>query len=62
MFSGFLRHAGLGGGGPLGVRTEGGDHWTGVHPVTAPVRLTMTYADGSRRTTVVRVALSPGWG
>jgi hypothetical protein len=63
MFAGFLTHAGLRGGGPLAVRVEDGrDRWTGVHPVDAPVRLTMTYADGSRRTTVVRVALSPGWG
>ena len=62
MFAGFLTHAGLRRNGPLGVRVEGGDHWTGVHPVDAPVRLTVTYADGSRRTAVVRVSLSPGWG
>jgi hypothetical protein len=62
MFAGFLQPAGLRRG-PLAVQTEGGrDHFTGVHPVSATVRLVITFADGSQRATQLDVLLSPGWG
>jgi hypothetical protein len=62
-FSGYLHPAGLRGPGPLGVLVENHhNRWTGVHPVTAAVRVVITYADGSRRATTTRAALSPGWG
>jgi hypothetical protein len=62
-FAGFLQPAGLRGPGPLEVRTEhGNDYFTGAHPVTALVHVTITRADGSRVRTSVRAWLSPGWG
>jgi hypothetical protein len=63
QFMGFLYRAGLRGPGPLAVQVENGhNRWTGVHPVDAAVRLTITYADGSQQTTALRVELNPGWG
>jgi hypothetical protein len=60
---GFLDHAGLRGPGPLTVQVENGrNRFTGLHPVTAPVRITVTYADGSRQTTRVWLGLAAGWG
>ena len=61
MFAGFLRNAGLRGRGALAIRVKNG-FWEGNPPVSADVRLLITFADGSQRTTKVRVQLSPGWG
>lgn len=62
MFIGFLHHAGLRHG-PLAVQVEQGrNRWIGVPPVAATVRLVITYADGSRRATALRVGLAAGWG
>ena len=37
--------------------------WAGDPPVYVPIRMTATYADGSRRsTTLPRVLLHAGWG
>jgi hypothetical protein len=63
QFIGFLHRAGLRGPGPLAVQVENGrNRWTGIHPVSAPVRITVTYGDGSRQTTTVWVGLAAGWG
>jgi hypothetical protein len=63
MFAGFLQPAGLRGPGPLAVRTEDGDdYFTGVHPVTARVWLTITLPNGSRVATSLPMGLSTGWG
>jgi hypothetical protein len=63
QFMGFLHHAGLRGPGPLAVQVENGrNRFTGLNPVTTPVRITVTYADGSRQVTKVWLGLAPGWG
>lgn len=62
MFVGFLHHAGLRHG-PLAVRVENGrNRWTGVRPVHARLGLVVTFDDGARQATSVRVGLAPGWG
>lgn len=53
-FAGFLQHAGPGGAGPLAVRPG--------HRVSATVRLTITYANGTQQATKLRIGLAPGWG
>jgi hypothetical protein len=64
MFAGFLKPAGMLGRGPLAVAAEDRrlDAYTGRNLVSAPVRLVVTRADGSRVRTSVRAQLSPGWG
>ena len=63
QFMGFLHHAGLRGPGPLAVQVENGrNRFTGLHPVTTPVHITVTYADGSRQATTVWLDLAAGWG
>jgi hypothetical protein len=52
-------------GSPLHISTIGRntDRWAGSPPVYVPVRITVTYGDGSRRTGMFpHVFLSPGWG
>ena len=63
MFAGFLNHAGLRGPGPLAVQVENGhNRWTGVHAVSARVRLVITGSDGTQQATMLRVPLAAGWG
>jgi hypothetical protein len=63
QFMGFLHHAGLRGTGPLAVQVENGrNRFTGLQAVTAPVRITVTYGDGSQQVTTVWLDLAPGWG
>ena len=65
-WEGYLQPAGLSEpGGPLELAREPGkpaDYWSGVEPVTATIRLTATYADGSRASRTIRAPLHPGWG
>ena len=65
-WEGYLQPAGLlDPGGPLAVRPEPGqppDYWSGVQPVTASIRLTATYSDGTTATKMIRAPLRPGWG
>jgi hypothetical protein len=65
-WEGYLQRAGLSDpGGPLEVARESGkprDFWSGVEPVTATIRLTATYADGTTATRTIRAPLHPGWG
>jgi hypothetical protein len=62
-WEGYLQPAGLKHG-PLEVQPEPGttDRWIGRKPVSATVRLTATYRDGSSASRTVRVELAAGWG
>ncbi|MDX6721008.1 MAG: hypothetical protein QOJ63_3262 [Solirubrobacteraceae bacterium] len=62
FYSGYLRHAGLVDGALRVQPDQGRYHWYGHHPVTATIRLTATYPDGTRAQTVRHAPLSPGWG
>jgi hypothetical protein len=63
QFMGFLDHAGLRGPGPLTVQVENGrNRFTGVHPTTARAGVVVTYADGARQATTIRLGLAAGWG
>jgi hypothetical protein len=57
----FLHPAGLRHG-PLRLPHEGGDYWAGKPAVSASVRITARYRDGSSASTTKRVTLSPGYG
>jgi hypothetical protein len=65
-WEGYLQPAGLlDPGGPLAVVREPGrphDFWSGVEPVTATIRLTAMYVDGTSATKTIRAPLHPGWG
>jgi hypothetical protein len=63
LFVGFLHPAGFWEKGPLAVRPDSrGGRFIGSTPVSAPVHLVITRADGSRRATTFTLSLSPGWG
>ncbi|MEA2157100.1 MAG: hypothetical protein QOE11_3240 [Solirubrobacteraceae bacterium] len=62
FYTAYMRHAGLLDG-ALRVHPDAGRyHWYGGHPVSADLRLTATYPDGTRAQTTRRVPLAPGWG
>lgn len=60
-WEGYLHPAGLDDG-PLRVSATSGGHWEGDPPVSAIVRLTAEYADGTSAERTLRIQLSPGWG
>jgi hypothetical protein len=62
FYSGYMTHAGLLRGALRVTPDEGRYRWYGRHAVTATIRLTASYPDGSRAQTVRRVPLAPGWG
>lgn len=63
IFAGFLSPAGLEDG-ALRIPEAGtsGGRWIGDPPVSAPVDLFITAADGTITTVTLEVQLSPGWG
>jgi hypothetical protein len=63
IFAGFLSPAGLDDG-ALRIPEAGtsGGRWMGDPPVSAPVDLFITAADGTTTTVTLEVQLSPGWG
>jgi hypothetical protein len=62
MFAGFLQPAGLLDG-PLKVTADDGpDRWIGRTPVSADVRLWITYDDHRTAVTTVDIGLAAGWG
>jgi hypothetical protein len=62
FYSAYLRHAGLLDGALRVHPDQGRYHWYGRHPVTATIRLTATYPDGTHAQTIRRAPLAPGWG
>jgi len=62
MFAGFLQPAGLVDGALALTEDDGPGRWIGHEPVSAPVELTITRADGGVSTTRLEVSLSAGWG
>jgi len=62
FYTGFLQPAGLLNG-ALRVTPDAGRYrWYGRHPLTARLRITATYANGTTATTSRRVPVAPGWG
>ncbi|QEC49756.1 hypothetical protein FSW04_20725 [Baekduia soli] len=62
FYTGALQPAGLLDGALEVTPDHGADRWYGRHPVSAPLRITPTYADGTRAVTTRTVPLAPGWG
>jgi hypothetical protein len=62
FYTGYPQPAGLIDG-ALRVTPDAGRYrWYGRHPLTATLRITATYADGTTATTTRRVPLAAGWG